>query len=1217
MKSKIIKAAFLSFVVTNICTLSACSQNDVPQPNGSRVAVNFSSSASQLESSYAAARPDLIDGRQHSVFDDKKAADNKPVKTAAKAKKDKKAAADDSALASKLSSLGSAAQSYSDAVDKTDYLMSIAANTASGYVSNAVNEALSDYAGANAQLSLTLDNDGRLRPSGKVLLPLWSTPLNSIYTQMGITESYNNNKIGHVALGTRFYPFAEDDSSGDLMLGLNGIYHYSLDRHHRSMSIGGEMMTPYMRISSNVYQRLSSWKISEDFDGYNYGYVRERPANGFDIRTKWFFPGLNNLAVLANVEKWRGDHVAPFGDIDELEKNPWVYSGGVEWQPVPAITLTAQHQQTGRGQTNEQVMVNFNVPLGEVKDAFDPSQVNKAGGMDVSTSRSMFIDANFNQILDYSGMPGKWHIQYCGALGDDRHCFFVNNGLNETSKGIPVSVTPHDKCVIMDQGGKYTTDQSGRITATVIESCKPQTTVSVDAGNDSADFPITIEKLNFRIHASPSTIERHEQSTVTLTYDSSNPKWAAGIKVDWKLKDPSLGTLENVQNQTDANGNASVIFKPNGQILNPYEAVLVATVNGVEYEQTIKVAIYGNGSDDLQASPSDIDGGEFSEVTYDNLKPGTELQWKVEGPCTLSIKNPRARSGFDDAPGAPTVTKVDGSGTSTIYVIGNTADGSTGQCKVWTRTEDPYFNEQAPSVTITTHVYDAKWQIPAEVQYGEPFVVTLYGLKDGTPVEFFAKNDSAAEGKIRLVRTLQGVAQGGQARAEFITTGNYTKLTVTGIAARYYHDAKDTQRETTAGDMPIKQYTPLFVVDGDAQAKLDMFSGRDSVTVKLTGGQPGHAITWHPSSNITIKGDPTYDANGEAYVTITGNNIKSAETFTLTAESMGKTADLSAIAGTLQYHVWEPKAPTLPSFKGQSSHLDQKTSYDVTFEGLYPNTPVTITTPSGVTLADGNDYVADSNGKVTVTINPITDFNVKDATLTVEYQQNSAEDSTVTKKFPLSVHTWTLSMTTNKSSIVGDETFVATVTGGRPGATVTWTVSGDGTITQKSATFDSSGKATATVKGKDPYKNTINLTASGSGAKASKTAKIQQYPTPTEPMVRNTHSVGGRNCDISKAKIETLQEFPAGTQIRAYLGSLDLSYIVDNSDSGWVTVTGIGTYAENPYALVGPYKNKPFQYVTELRYPNGQLYRWTGYGWGGSGTSWPGCHGSTPMDPDF
>ena len=120
MKSKIIKAAFLSFVVTNICTLSACSQNDVPQPNGSRVAVNFSSSASQLESSYAAARPDLIDGRQHSVFDDKKAADNKPVKTAAKAKKDKKAAANDSALASKLSSLGSAAQSYSDAVDKTD-----------------------------------------------------------------------------------------------------------------------------------------------------------------------------------------------------------------------------------------------------------------------------------------------------------------------------------------------------------------------------------------------------------------------------------------------------------------------------------------------------------------------------------------------------------------------------------------------------------------------------------------------------------------------------------------------------------------------------------------------------------------------------------------------------------------------------------------------------------------------------------------------------------------------------------------------------------------------------------------------------------------------------------------------------------------------------------------------------------------------------------------
>ncbi|WP_281756639.1 hypothetical protein [Succinatimonas hippei] len=147
------------------------------------------------------------------------------------------------------------------------------------------------------------------------------------------------------------------------------------------------------------------------------------------------------------------------------------------------------------------------------------------------------------------------------------------------------------------------------------------------------------------------------------------------------------------------------------------------------------------------------------------------------------------------------------------------------------------------------------------------------------------------------------------------------------------------------------------------------------------------------------------------------------------------------------------------------------------------------------------------------------------------------------------------------------------------------------------------------------FTDTINLTASGSGAKSSKTAKIQQYPTPTGPMVSNTHSVGGRNCDISKARIETLQEFPAGTQIRAYLSSLDLTKVI--SDSGWVTVTKVGTAVENPYSLVGPYKNTPFTYVTELRYPNGQLYRWTGYGWGGSGTSWPGCHGSTPMDPDF
>ena len=66
-----------------------------------------------------------------------------------------------------------------------------------------------------------------------------------------------------------------------------------------------------------------------------------------------------------------------------------------------------------------------------------------------------------------------------------------------------------------------------------------------------------------------------------------------------------------------------------------------------------------------------------------------------------------------------------------------------------------------------------------------------------------------------------------------------------------------------------------------------------------------------------------------------------------------------------------------------------------------------------------------------------------------------------------------LMVAANKSQITGNDTFVATASGGIPGEKCWWTIEGDGSIVSGDQSFDSAGRARATVVGKTPYKTQI------------------------------------------------------------------------------------------------------------------------------------------------
>ena len=85
----------------------------------------------------------------------------------------------------------------------------------------------------------------------------------------------------------------------------------------------------------------------------------------------------------------------------------------------------------------------------------------------------------------------------------------------------------------------------------------------------------------------------------------------------------------------------------------------------------------------------------------------------------------------------------------------------------------------------------------------------------------------------------------------------------------------------------------------------------------------------------------------------------------------------------------------------------------------------------------------------------------------------------------VNVKQYTLSISSSAESIIADESFTATVSGGKAGSKVSFTLTGDGELSSggktTSTTFDKNGQAKITVKGSAPYNSTIILMAKALG----------------------------------------------------------------------------------------------------------------------------------------
>lgn len=255
-----------------------------------------------------------------------------------------------------------------------------------GAVQSQVENLLSPY--GHVATNITINDKGNLDGSSlDYLLPWFTDESDLLFSQFSF-HNKDARTIANMGAGIRH------NVSKNWLLGTNAFYDQDLSRGHKRLGMGAEAWTNYLKFSGNYYLPLSSWKDSQDLDDYE-----ERPARGWDVRIQTYLPSYPQLGGSMVYEKYYGDRVALFG-TDDLQEDPSTVTLGVDYTPVPLITLQAGYK-TDQSQKSE-LTVNLgidyriNVPLSKQLDGSEVAKMRTLAG-----GRMDFVDRNNDIVLEY------------------------------------------------------------------------------------------------------------------------------------------------------------------------------------------------------------------------------------------------------------------------------------------------------------------------------------------------------------------------------------------------------------------------------------------------------------------------------------------------------------------------------------------------------------------------------------------------------------------------------------------------------------------------------------------------------------------------------------------------------------------------------------------------------------------------------------------------
>ncbi|SQA97940.1 Invasin [Cedecea neteri] len=292
---------------------------------------------------------------------------------------------DEDAQAQKVAGYASQAGGFLTNNPNGDAAASMARGMATGAAGGEIQQWLSRFGTARVQLGA--DKNFSLKNSQfDLLMPLYDQGDNLIFTQGSLHRTDDRTQT-NLGAGLRHF-------TPSYMVGGNLFGDYDLSRDHARMGVGVEYWRDFLKLGANGYLRLTGWKDSPDLADY-----QERPANGWDIRAQAWVPALPQLGGKLTYEQYYGKEVALFG-VDNRQKNPHAITAGVNYTPVPLITLGAEQRQGQSGKNDSRFTVDMNYQLGiPWRSQLEPAAV--AAMRSLAGSRYDLVERNNNIVLEY------------------------------------------------------------------------------------------------------------------------------------------------------------------------------------------------------------------------------------------------------------------------------------------------------------------------------------------------------------------------------------------------------------------------------------------------------------------------------------------------------------------------------------------------------------------------------------------------------------------------------------------------------------------------------------------------------------------------------------------------------------------------------------------------------------------------------------------------
>lgn len=287
--------------------------------------------------------------------------------------------------AQKVAGYATQAGSFLAGSAKSDAAASMARGMATGEAGGALQQWLSRFGTARVQLDA--DKNFSLKNSQfDLLMPLYDRGDNLVFTQGSLHRTDSRTQASLGAGWRHFTP--------TYMLGGNLFGDYDLSRDYARAGAGIEYWRNFLKLGANGYMRLTGWKDSPDLEDY-----QERPANGWDIRAQAWVPPLPQLGGKLTYEQYYGKEVALFG-VDNRQKNPHAITAGINYTPVPLVTLGAEQRQGQSGKSDTRLTVDMNYQLGVPwRSQVNPDAV--AAMRSLTGSRYDLVERNNNIVLEY------------------------------------------------------------------------------------------------------------------------------------------------------------------------------------------------------------------------------------------------------------------------------------------------------------------------------------------------------------------------------------------------------------------------------------------------------------------------------------------------------------------------------------------------------------------------------------------------------------------------------------------------------------------------------------------------------------------------------------------------------------------------------------------------------------------------------------------------